>query len=56
MTVIDPTGINIKIPVWMTRPEAAEFKLSKIAGIKADFLLELANLLELIKKDNTIAR
>ena len=46
VTVADPEGIRLKIPVWMVWPQAAQIELSEKAEISARALLELVHLLE----------
>ncbi len=46
ITVIDPDGIHMKIPLWMVSPQAEQFKLSKQAEISTRSLLSLLDLLE----------
>lgn len=53
VVVTDPTGVRLKIPLWMALPQAAEYKLSKEIKIKAAALVALSNLLELIQKEQS---
>ncbi len=45
VTVADPKGISLKIPVWMVSPQAAQIELSEKAEISARALLELVYLM-----------
>ena len=45
VTVADPEGIRLKIPVWMVSPQAAQIELSEKAEISARALLELVYLM-----------
>ncbi len=51
VTVADPKGISLKIPVWMVLPEAAQIELSEKAEISVRALLELVHLLEQFFED-----
>lgn len=44
-TVIDPEGVQRKMPAWMLAPEAAEYHLSTQAVISASAWLRLCDLL-----------
>ena len=46
VTVVDPEGISLKIPLWMVSPQATEYELSENAEISVRALLELVHLLE----------
>jgi len=50
LTVVDPKGKHLKIPVWMVLPEAAQYKLSEQVKICTNALLALANFLESIQE------
>ena len=45
VAVIDPQGIQLKIPAWMLLPEASQYDLSNQAEISAIALLRLCDLL-----------
>jgi hypothetical protein len=46
VTVIDPPGFHLKIPLWMVSPQASEYQLSAQAEISARALVSLVNLLK----------
>lgn len=48
--VIHPDGYHLKIPVWMTSPEAANLSLTGKAVIRPRALLTLTRLIEALKK------
>jgi hypothetical protein len=54
VTVRDPRGTNLKIPMWMVSPEAAEYELSGHAEVDIRALLSLARLLESQKEEENI--
>jgi hypothetical protein len=45
MTIIDPSGIPLKVPCWMLSSDAALYCLSDTATIAPRALLSLADLL-----------
>jgi len=45
VTIIDPQGVQLKIPAWMLLPEASRYDLSNEAAISAVALLRLCDLL-----------
>ena len=45
VSVIDPTGRRLKIPVWMICSDAAEIRVSDQAHLSRDALLKLASLI-----------
>jgi len=57
VTVIDPTGVRLKIPGWMLLPEAARHSLSCEAAISDRALLRLCDLIgiESVSVDSTQA-
>jgi len=44
VSVIDPTGRRLKIPVWMLLPDSAEIKIAEQAYVNKEALLSLASL------------
>jgi len=46
LTVIDPAGFSLKIPLWMTSPQAAQYQLSDRAELSARALVSLVRLLK----------
>lgn len=46
LTVIDPAGFSLKIPLWMTSPPAAQYRLSDQAEVSARALVSLVSLLK----------
>ena len=47
VSVIDPTGRRLKIPVWMLLPDCAEIKITERPHLSKESLLSLASLLSL---------
>jgi hypothetical protein len=45
-TVIDPEGVQRKMPAWMLSPEAAQHRLSNEAAISPNAWLSLCDLLD----------
>ena len=45
VSVIEPTGRRLKIPVWMLLPECAEIKISERPRLSKEALLSLTSLL-----------
>ena len=45
VSVIDPTGRRLKIPVWMLLPDCAEIKITEQPHLSKEALLSLASLL-----------
>ena len=45
VSVIDPTGHRLKIPMWMLSPAASELKIAEQALLNTDALLRLTELL-----------
>jgi len=46
-TVKDPAGFTLKVPVWMTEPTAAHYRLSSTLSLSMEALKELGELLSL---------
>jgi hypothetical protein len=46
VSVIDPTGRRLKIPVWMLLPDCAEIKIAEQPYVSKEALLRLASLME----------
>jgi hypothetical protein len=44
VSVIDPTGRRLKIPMWMLLPDSAEIKIAEQAYLSKEALLSLASL------------
>lgn len=44
VSVIDPTGRRLKIPVWMLLPDSAKIKIAEQAYLNKEALLSLASL------------
>jgi hypothetical protein len=51
VTCIDPQGLTIQIPLWMTLPSACEYKISDSLKICPKALLTLAQLLRYSSKN-----
>ena len=49
VSVIDPTGRRLKIPVWMLLPGSAKIKIAEQPYLSKEALLSLASLLEIPK-------
>jgi hypothetical protein len=45
VSIIDPTGRRLKIPVWMLLPECAEIKITERPRLSREALLSLTSLL-----------
>ncbi len=45
VSIIDPTGRRLKIPVWMLLPECAEIKITERPRLSKEALLSLTSLL-----------
>jgi hypothetical protein len=45
VSIIDPTGRRLKIPVWMLLPECAEIKITEQPRLSKEALLSLTSLL-----------
>ena len=45
VSIIEPTGRRLKIPVWMLLPECAEIKIKERPRLSREALLSLASLL-----------
>ena len=46
VTVIDPAGFSLKVPLWMTSPQAAQYRLSDQSEVSARALVSLVSLLK----------
>ena len=46
ITVSDPQGRHLKIPVWMTTPDAKHYYISKESKINVSVLISLSGLLK----------
>jgi hypothetical protein len=46
VTVLDPAGFSLKIPLWITSPQAAQYKLSDQSEVSARALVSLVSLLK----------
>jgi hypothetical protein len=55
ITIVDPDGVNIKIPSWMVEPQAENHSLSDYAAIDPQALLFLSDLLQVLMKDKDMA-
>ncbi len=44
VSIIDPTGRRLKIPVWMLLPDSAKIKIAEQAYLDKEALLSLASL------------
>jgi len=51
VTVVDPSGMRLKIPLWMTTRQAGGYEVSPEPEISARALLELTVLLALAEED-----
>ena len=47
VSVIDPTGRRLKIPVWMLLPDSAKIKIAEQAYLNKEALLSLASLVSM---------
>ncbi len=54
MTIIDPNGVRMKIPSWMTMPQAANHRLADHAAICPRALLFLSDLVEIFLEENDV--
>jgi hypothetical protein len=45
VSVVDPTGKRLKIPVWMLLPDSAQIKIAERAHLSREALLSLTSLL-----------
>jgi len=54
VTVIDPDGVQLKIPVWMLLPEAEWHGLAKEAAISGSALLRVCDVLGVESFHDTI--
>src|SRR6516225_11214286 len=50
VSVIDPTGRRLKIPMWMLLPDSAEIKIAEQAYLSKEALLSLASLVSTPKE------
>lgn len=54
-TVTDPAGFTLKVPVWMTEPTAATYRLSSTPSLSIEALKEVGELLSLHGLHATLA-
>ncbi len=54
VTVFEPSGFPLKVPLWMTSPSAADFQLSDVATLYVKGLLALCEIMQELhsKKQN----
>jgi len=54
VSVIDPTGRRLKIPVWMLLPDCADIKITERPHLSKEALLSLASLLSPAKPEGHV--
>ncbi len=54
MTIVDPDGVRMKIPSWMTMPQAENYRLTDHAAICPRALLFLSELVESFLEENDV--
>jgi hypothetical protein len=54
LTIIDPNGVKMKIPSWMTMPQAANHRLAERAAICPRAILFLSDLVEMFLEKNDV--
>ena len=56
VSVVDPAGRRLKIPMWMVLPDSAEMKIGEQAHLNKEALLSLAALLDTLSDTEDSAR